>query len=202
MDTGNEPPRRGKTRISELGPAWITAIATLIVALTSAGFFAGRATAPAETDAIQPTTTTTSRVTETPIPPASASSTEIPQGTSNGTQLGSYSINLSAGYYVPLGPTEPTQPQFTTNSNTGDIHNNGPYIFPIGKNKIVSLPGGTTPTYEACTTETLFVNRVDAKEGTAFCLVETGRMVGITVTSVNTVSPSYAALQVTVWQNI
>lgn len=40
----NQQPRRGWARLGELGPAWITAIAALIVALTSAGFFAGRAT--------------------------------------------------------------------------------------------------------------------------------------------------------------
>jgi hypothetical protein len=41
----NKPTRHGWARIGELGPAWITAIATLILALTGAGFFAGRVTA-------------------------------------------------------------------------------------------------------------------------------------------------------------
>ena len=39
-------PRRGWARIGELGPAWITAVAGLIVALAAAGFFAGRVTTP------------------------------------------------------------------------------------------------------------------------------------------------------------
>lgn len=43
-----------KQGFRELGPVWITAISGLIVALTGAGFFAGRATAP--TAAPQPST--------------------------------------------------------------------------------------------------------------------------------------------------
>lgn len=45
VSENNQRPRRGRARIGELGPAWITAIAALIVALTGAGFFAGRVTA-------------------------------------------------------------------------------------------------------------------------------------------------------------
>ena len=40
------PQRRGWARIGELGPAWITAVAGLIVALAAVGFFAGRVTTP------------------------------------------------------------------------------------------------------------------------------------------------------------
>ena len=51
-------PRRGWARIGELGPAWITAGAGVIVALAAAGFFAGRATtptpAPTETVTVTP----------------------------------------------------------------------------------------------------------------------------------------------------
>ena len=52
------PQRRGWARIGELGPAWITAGAGVIVALAAAGFFAGRATtptpAPTETVTVTP----------------------------------------------------------------------------------------------------------------------------------------------------
>ena len=51
-------PRRGWARIGELGPAWITAVAGLIVALAAVGFFAGRVTtptpAPTETVTVTP----------------------------------------------------------------------------------------------------------------------------------------------------
>jgi hypothetical protein len=66
---------------------------------------------------------------------------------------------------------------------------------------MLNLPDGTTPTYQQCTDDTLFENQVSAKPGVAFCLVEAGKMVGVTVTSVSSTQPYYAALHVTVWQN-
>jgi hypothetical protein len=46
MGDKEESQRRGWARIGELGPAWISAIAAVIVALAAAGFFAGRVTTP------------------------------------------------------------------------------------------------------------------------------------------------------------
>ena len=46
MSDKEGPQRRGWARLGELGPAWITAGAGVIVALAAAGFFAGRATTP------------------------------------------------------------------------------------------------------------------------------------------------------------
>ena len=58
MSDKEGPQRRGWARIGELGPAWITAGAGVIVALAAAGFFAGRATtptpAPTETVTVTP----------------------------------------------------------------------------------------------------------------------------------------------------
>src|ERR1022692_2864642 len=62
MSSTEQPSRHGWwARILELGPAWITAIATVIVALGGVGFFAGRASAPTGTPAStgQPTQTAT-----------------------------------------------------------------------------------------------------------------------------------------------
>jgi hypothetical protein len=188
LSADNESSRKRLARIRGLGPAWITAIAGLVVALTSAGFFAGRITAPPTTDAISSLATV-------------ASLTEISSMSPNGAELGSYDINLPIGYSVPLGPTHPTQSQFT-NGSGGDIWTNS--ILEIGPgngNKMLNLPDGTTPTYQQCADDTLFENQVSAKPGVAFCLVEAGKMVGVTVTSVSSTQPYYAALHVTVWQN-
>ena len=57
------------------------------------------------------------------------------------------------------------------------------------------------PTYQQCVDGTLFENQVNAKPGVTFCLVEVGKMVGVTVTSVSSTQPYYATLHVTVWQN-
>lgn len=46
MDNNVQPPRRRWASLAEVGPKWLFAIAALITALTGAGFFAGRATAP------------------------------------------------------------------------------------------------------------------------------------------------------------
>lgn len=46
MSDGTESHKKSAlARFGELGPAWITAIAALIVALTGAGFFVGHVTA-------------------------------------------------------------------------------------------------------------------------------------------------------------
>jgi hypothetical protein len=52
--------------IRELGPAWITAIAALIGALTTAGFIAGRTTSPATQSAPVTTSPTTAQTVSAP----------------------------------------------------------------------------------------------------------------------------------------
>lgn len=119
----------------------------------------------------------------------------------NGAELGSYDINLPIGYSVPLGPMRPTQSQFV-NGGGGDIGTNSiGGIYPGNGNKMLNLPDGTTPTYQQCADDTLFENQVNAKPGVTFCLVEVGKIVGVTVTSVSSMQPYYATLHVTVWQN-
>lgn len=52
---------------------------------------------------------------------------------------------------------------------------------------MVSLPSGTTPTFQACLNDTLATNSVGSNPGTAFCVIAiTGRMAGLTVKSVDT----------------
>lgn len=65
----------------------------------------------------------------------------------------------------------------------------------------ITLPGGSTPSYSACTTGTVFANSENTTAGTAFCIEETGRVAGVTVVSVNS-SSSYITLKVSVWQNV
>jgi hypothetical protein len=193
---------RKRGRISELAPAWIGALAALIVALTGAGFFAGRASVPiaAQTPATIPFTATS--FVPTPAGNAGASdSPTSPPASANGTLLGSYSININAGHSVPLGPTKPTQADFTA-GGAGDLGTATPadhlVFVPINGDKMLSLPGGTTPTYQACAQDTVFVGQADSVPGTSFCLIETGRMAGVIVTSGQ---PTYVVLQVTVWQH-
>ena len=46
MNYRDTPGSKRSTRLGELGPAWISAIAALLTAMAAAGFFAGRVTSP------------------------------------------------------------------------------------------------------------------------------------------------------------
>jgi hypothetical protein len=91
----NQSTRHGWARLGELGPAWITAIATLILALTGAGFFAGRATAtPAKT------VTAPARLSEKPSASPAATPREQPSNiaSSSGITYLSQLTPLQTGY--------------------------------------------------------------------------------------------------------
>jgi hypothetical protein len=206
-------PKGALRAVGELGPAWITSITGLIAVLTAAGFFVGHATASSNA-AAQPTVTVIKTVqvgaaanpvssasapTSTASTPTSSSSATSASGVANGTQLGSYSIDLSAYYSVPLGATKPTQAQFIDSASGGDLfYNGGDYVPGQSSEQMVSLPDGTTPTYKSCSTGTTFVGLVADTAGASFCVIETsGKLAGIYVTSDQS---GYAVLQVTVWQ--
>jgi hypothetical protein len=203
LSTQGSPPRRRPSRLADLGPVWITAIATLIAALGTAGFFTGRATA---TQAAAPTRTVTVTATPKAASPGASSPSASPAAQASspgdGNLLATYDVKLPGGYGTPIGTTAPTQSQFAP-GGSGDLYeNDGSLIAGNGSNKMLSLPAGTTPTYQACTSDTLFVSSVPATAASAFCIVETGRMVGGTVTAVSAnTNPIYYTLHITVWQN-
>jgi len=67
---------------------------------------------------------------------------------------------------------------------------------------MVSLPNGSTPTYSACTTGTVFEDSAPLTQGTAFCIIETsGRVAGVTITSIGN-SSAYVGLNVTLWKYV
>lgn len=214
VEDGPAPSKSTLHTIGELGPKWITAITGLIVALTGAGFLVGHVTASPAT-AAQPTVTAQSTVTVTKTsqqtPAASTSSSTAPiamtsadgssgssaPASANGKQLGSYNIRMSVNYFVPLDTTQPAQTQFNT-SSIGDISSGAGYISPVNGNKLVALPGGTKPTYQACSTSTTFATNVVMIGGASACIIETsGKLAGVYVDSVQ---GSYGVLDVTVWQ--
>ena len=139
QDNGGNGRRRG--RIGELGPAWISAIAAVIVALTGAGFFAGRVSAPASSGTQADRVSTTTVPTAAPVS-AGTSASASPSGaaatTGNGTLLGSYSFQLTNGYNAPLGPTAPTQSQIAA-GGAYDVGYNGD-LYAGDNEKMISLP--------------------------------------------------------------
>jgi hypothetical protein len=215
MSTSNEPanderPARGGRRRALTITAAVVAVVLLV-----AGFAAGRSTAPKAKQAAQPapTVTVTVRPAVAPSPSPAASSpgaapTASPSpGTapsngstaSNGTQVGSYSFKIPPNFTVPIGTKAPTQSQFSQ-GGVGDL-SYGPGIYPVGSDKMLSLPAGEKPTYRACTADTVFAGSAASTAGTSFCLVETGRMVGVTVRSVSP-TQAFIVLHAVLWTNV
>lgn len=198
--------KTGLARLAELGPAWISALAALLAALAAAGFFAGRVSA-SPTPTAQPTVFVTTTVTPSPASQAdstggpSTSSPSVGNTAGNGTELGAYTFRLTNGYAAPLGASAPTQAQITQSGTSYDVYFNGE-ITAGSNERIISLASGSTPTYSACTTGTVFEQSPPANQGTAFCIIETsGRVAGVTVASVGN-SPYYLVLKVTTWQYV
>jgi hypothetical protein len=218
QDQSNQQPakRRGMGRLAELGPAWISALASLLVALTGAGFFVGRVTATPQPEA-QPTEIITKIVTVTATPvvtaTASPSGSATPAPTSgasvaagNGVLLGSYRFTLPQNGSAPLGPTAPTQAQILSGTGKDVVWNTdlgGSPLSAGGGDQILSLPNGATPTYQACKADTLTSANESYNAGTAYCIIEaTGKMAGVTVETANVAqSPYYLVLRVMVWEN-
>lgn len=194
----------GLTRFAELGPAWIASLATLIVALTGAGFFAGRVSASSSQSA-QPPKTVTRTVTATPTSPQGASTSGTTSTTGNGTELGTYTFRLPSGYGAPLASTAPTQSEIAAAGGADDITwptELAPLSVGNG-DQMVGLPNGSTPTYSSCTGNTTLQNVASTNQGTAFCIIETsGRVAGVAVTSIVRSTNSYITLQVTVWTDV
>lgn len=179
-------------RLGELGPAWISALAALIVALTGAGFFAGRVTG-------QPAPGPTATIT-VPASPRASTGASSPPASAVGKDLGSYTIDLAGNYGVPLGPAKPTQSQYSP-EGIGDLVKTYSRIGAGGDDQMVLLPDGTTPTYQLCKSTTNFSGQIVPTRGNAFCIIETtGYIVGATVTAVSA-SLSDVTLTITVWKN-
>jgi hypothetical protein len=202
-------------RIGELGPAWITAIAALCAVFVGGGYAVGHAqdsearasapqpavtvtvTAPAAATVRATTTTTTSPAASSP---QSSHASHI--ATTNGSMLGTYDVDLPAGYSIPLGASKPTQAQFDSSQQNGDLDDLAQSYEELGSDKMVQLPNGTTPTYQACTSSTAFTNFIiGGSLGVAFCILENGKIAGVEVVSQSSTSSDYI-LHVTVWRNV
>lgn len=191
-DSRQGTPRGFFARLGELGPAWISALAALIVALTGAGFFAGRATG-------QPRPSPTVTVT-VPASPTTSTGSSSPPASAVGKDLDSYTVDLAGNYGVPLGPAKPTQSQYSADG-TGDLVKTYSRIGAGGNDQMVLLPDGTTPTYRQCKSTTNFSGQIVPTTGSAFCIIETtGYIVGAIVTAVSA-SVNNVNLTITVWKN-
>jgi hypothetical protein len=210
--TSQQPQKKGAwARFLELGPAWISAIGSLILALGTAGFFAGRASAgpkpsPAPLTHVITKTVTVPATVAASSPGATPSGTGAASTASNGTEVASYTFTMVAGYTAPLGTTKPTlamMAQYGSGSSY-DTEFSGEFdaLFPASGEQMLKLPSGSTPAYAACTASTLVIQNEPANPGGAFCIDETsGLMAGITVVTTGA-SPTSVTLKVTLWKNV
>lgn len=196
-------------RIGELGPAWIAAITGVcgLFFFGGGGYIAGHISNSGANDpAPQPTVTVTVTATADATSPASGSpqTSRTSQATaSNGSVLGSYTVDLPGGYSIPLGPSKPTQSEFVSSGESGDLLNMSGepnYYIALGNDHIVLLQNDTTPTYKACSSSTAFTYDVDDGPGVAFCVLESGMIAGVEAVSQSSISGDYI-LDVTVWRN-
>ncbi|MEE4544261.1 hypothetical protein V2S66_20055 [Streptomyces sp. V4-01] len=185
----------------------VVGIVTVIVsaaALFGGGAAVGHSTASSDPG---PATTVYRTVppTATPTPTAIVEPTTTPpvQPTTpaavGGTELNSYTVQIGFGHSIPLGATKPRQSDFST-TGLGDLGTAAPadhlVFVPINGDRMVSLDDGATPSYAGCAADTVFATQADSKPGTAFCLIESGMMAGVKITSAH---PAYVVLSVTVW---
>ena len=181
-----------------LGVLVPTAVALLIYFLSMGGAQPGSGPQPRNSAAA------------TATPNGSASKPSQPSahspGSSGGTLLNSYGISLLSNYNVVLGSTKPTFTQFIPAGDECDSGNlcgglnNGGFSTNTGTT-LLGLPGGSSPTYQACKDAEPVPSVPDTAQ-TSFCLVETGFMIGVTITSVDATPPYASALQITVWRNL
>ncbi|HSV66846.1 MAG TPA: hypothetical protein VLJ59_13170 [Mycobacteriales bacterium] len=201
MSAEGSRPGRGWHRLGELGPAWLSGIAAVVTALTSAGYVVGRATAPpSATPVVSSAPATTTPATPT-APSPTPTDTSPPSGASpapgNGTQLASYDVSLAAGYGFDTKLTKPGQADIVNHGGT-DLYFSG---FFYTKDRIVMLPTNTTPTYPACQANTIFSYQTPTVvQGMTFCLVENGALAGVKVTDLGPARAS-TTVRVTIWQN-
>jgi hypothetical protein len=145
-----------------------------------------------------PATSTSSAPAAVKIPSPTAPASTV----ANGTQLASYTFDFPDNYTVPIGVTAPTQSQFNID-HLGDLTSSdvgAPLgLIPAGSDRMLSLAAGSTPTYQACAADTQLIDGLTAVSGAAFCLIEAGRAVGVTVVSVE---QSYAVLHAVIWQDV
>src|ERR1700730_18187470 len=210
LSADKEPSKKAwSERIGELGPAWITAIAALCGLFVGGGYVAGHASGPGARDpAPDPTVTVTVTATATvtsPVAPSPQSSHASQMATSNGSTLGSYTVDLPSGYSIPLGGSKPTQSQFDSSGQNGDLSDvnySGTDTYQeLGSDRMVQLQDGTTPTYQACTSSTAFTNGISGDSlRVAFCILENGKIAGVEVASQSSTTSDYI-LQVSVWRN-
>jgi hypothetical protein len=203
---------KAPSKIWELGPAWLTAIAALITALGAAGFFVGRASAPNSVGSA-PTTAPPPGAAGNPVAasassprssqPASSPSTAAVPASGPGSLIEHYGIDVSEEYGINLKaqppPPKPGSVLYgsfdlellytdTTSVSTGDSS----AYFTV-------LANQTSATFAACSSDTQYINYgITVSQGDVFCYYGHDFIAGVVVTKQTN---AYDHFDITVWRS-
>ncbi|NKY27923.1 hypothetical protein [Nocardia gamkensis] len=193
-----EPVHSRRARLHEIGPAWITAISGLIVALTGAGVFVGRATAPVSA----PPATSTSAIASAPTTPAISSQASMTASASNvpaGTMLvDNCAIDIAHGYRLPIGRLSEC-PVPTTDYGIGVEMRYLTFSTeaPLKLARLDSPPA----TFDACKKNTRFTKEVfGPRKNYVVCITGNGVVAAATFTKTAEGDDPTATFNLTIWQ--
>lgn len=203
---GEETTKPSRTKLIDIGPSWIVAIATLISALVAAAsFIAGRATAPSGNgqapNSLAPSVSSNSTgAPDNEITPS-------PGNTPIGAVLADTSVTIPDGFGITFytGSMKPQQDSGDLQLGTG---------FDVGQldwvnGQLATLQSGN-PTYSSCAADTMFIATTDVytaySPGTVLCYTGHEVVAAITITAVDTSSETSAPVQdikvnVIVWKS-
>ncbi len=181
--------------VAELGPAWITAIATVVASLVAVATFVALWAGASPTASTVSAGSSARAIGSTPTPSVPGQQPS-PTGTPGGI-LTQFTIDLPPGYGLTFG-TSPTRPvRIDSGAELFLSWSNGFYT-PDQHGTLATLDAGT-PTYADCVASTRFTSSVIfPKPGTAFCYLGHDLVVGIKV--VKSLFGQYDTLAFTVWQ--
>lgn len=193
-------PKRGLGEIFREIPNWIKAIAALIAALATAGFFAvGQGHAPTGVSS-PPADSSSPRPGGHAGQPAPAPTSGQP-ASGAGVLLTQYSVDISADYGINFG-TSPVQPESCDAGNFTANLCYGPGNGITSNEKLAVLPAARA-SYQGCKNETVYVNTVATfAVGTRLCFTggtSPPLISSATITAIGS-NPAYVRFKVEVWE--
>ncbi|MFD6350439.1 hypothetical protein [Nocardia tengchongensis] len=200
-------PRRRRAKLHEIGPAWITAISGLLVALTGMGVVVGReSVSPVAAPQTITVTAGGSAVTTIAAQPSgqtpngggattSAVSAGPTQQVAEGVELVRCSVDVAVGYTLPIERTN-TCPEPSKYASGFDFNGSNAYTSG-GK---MAAAANDEPTYDSCKKNTRYASPLDVAAGTALCFHGQNVIASIVIREVKHDSGTYAAIDLVIWR--